>query len=114
MECLVDAASLDIRLVFRRVVWSFKTDRAETTPAEKTNDPTPKSIRDVPQFSTLANRRGKARKSTARIATQVTTIIAARYVVRNGWTGKGSNPFDLEEEPSCFCAVRRGGGFAFW
>lgn len=30
------------------------------------------------------------RKSTERMETQVATIIAARYVVRNGWIGRDS------------------------
>ena len=51
-------------------------DLAETTPAEKTKDPTPKSINEVPQVSTLANRRGKILKSTANMERQVTIIMA--------------------------------------
>ena len=57
---------------------ALSRERAETTPAEKTKDPTPRSIKEVPQFSTLAKRRGKTGKSTARIARQVTTIMAPR------------------------------------
>lgn len=70
---------------------------AETTPAENTNEPTPISIKDVPQFSALANRRGKIRKSTAKIARHVTIIIEARYVVRNGLDG--SEGFPDEDVP---------------
>jgi hypothetical protein len=55
---------------------SFKADRADTTPAVKTNEPTPMSINDVPQFSTFAKRRGKTGKSTASIAMHVMTIMA--------------------------------------
>lgn len=57
---------------------AFKRERAETTPAEKTKDPTPRSMREVPQFSTLAKRRGKMGKSTAKMAMHVTTIMAPR------------------------------------
>lgn len=57
---------------------SFSDDRAETTPFVKTNDPTPISIKDVPQFSAFAKRRGKMRKSTAKMAMQVITIMAPR------------------------------------
>ncbi len=61
----------------------FSTDRADTSPAENTNDPTPRSINDVPQVSTFANRRGKTWKSTARMAMQVTISMQPRYVVTN-------------------------------
>jgi hypothetical protein len=47
---------------------TFRRDRAETTPTEKTKDPTPRSMREVPQFSTLAKRRGKMRKSTGEVS----------------------------------------------
>ena len=70
----------DLRWVV--LVWcverTFRRERAETTPAEKTKDPTPRSMREVPQFSTLAKRRGKMGKSTARIAMHVTVIMAPR------------------------------------
>ena len=49
-------------------------------------------MREVPQFSTFANRRGKTRKSTARMARQVITNIPPRYVVRKGRTGKALKP----------------------
>lgn len=62
----------------------LRIERADTNPPENTKEPTPKSMSDVPQFSTLAKRRGKTLKSTARMATQVIIIIAARYVVRKG------------------------------
>ncbi len=52
--------------------------RAETTPAEKTKEPTPRSMRDVPQVSTLAKRRGKMRKSTARMERHVAIIMLPR------------------------------------
>ena len=68
---------------------AFNSGRAPTRPAEKTKEPTPTSINDVPHVSTFANRRGKRRKSTARMAMQVTTIIAPRYVVRKGFLGRG-------------------------
>ena len=74
-ECFTEAASLLNNGVDFLLNWSFQIDRAETTPAEKTKEPTPMSISEVPQFSTFAYRRGKIRKSTANIATQVTTII---------------------------------------
>ena len=51
---------------------------ADTTPAEKTKEPTPKSIREVPHVSTLANLRGKTGKSTASMAIHVATIIVPR------------------------------------
>lgn len=57
---------------------ALRTLRALTRPEEKTKEPTPRSISEVPQFSTLAKRRGKMRKSTARMATQVMTIMAPR------------------------------------
>lgn len=56
----------------------FRIERAETTPAENTKDPTPRSIKDVPQVSTLAKRRGNTGKSTARMARVVATSIAPR------------------------------------
>lgn len=56
----------------------LRIERAETTPPVNTKDPTPMSMSDVPQFSTFANRRGKMRKSTARMAMQVITIIEPR------------------------------------
>ena len=57
---------------------ALRRERAETTPAEKTKEPTPRSMREVPQFSTFAKRRGKTGKSTARMARQVTAIMAPR------------------------------------
>src|SRR4030081_2550930 len=79
------------RRVLSAVVWpssfSFKIVRAATMPAEKTNDPTPTSIKDVPQVSTFANRRGKTLKSTARIPRHVAIIIDPRYIVKNGFLG---------------------------
>ena len=54
------------------------SDRAETTPAEKTNEPTPRSMREVPHVSTLAKRRGKMGKSTARMARMVVIIMPPR------------------------------------
>lgn len=57
---------------------SFRIGRAATVPAEKTNEPTPRSISEVPQLSAFAKRRGKTRKSTARIAMQVIAIMVPR------------------------------------
>jgi hypothetical protein len=42
------------------------------------NDPAPTSIRPTPVVSVLPNRRGKAGKSTARIATAVASVMEAR------------------------------------
>ena len=80
MEWRMEDPSLCARVRFAAVLllWLLRPDRADTTPPEKTNDPTPRSMRDVPQFSTLANRRGKTRKSTARMAMQVMIIMAPR------------------------------------
>ena len=69
--------------------FSFNIGLAATTPAENTNDPTPTSISDVPQFSTFANLRGNILKSTARIAMDVMTIIDPLYVVKNCFLGSG-------------------------
>lgn len=70
---------------------NFKTGLADTKPAEKTNDPTPMSIKDVPQFSTFAKRLGKVRKSTARMTIHVTMIMAPLYAVMKGLIGNGSD-----------------------
>lgn len=59
-------------------------------PAEKTKEPTPMSMSEVPQFSTLAKRRGKTLKSTASMAAQVMTIMVPLYVVTKGLMGRGS------------------------
>ena len=42
------------------------------------NDPAPTSIIPTPMVSVLPNRRGKAGKSTARIATAVASVMEAR------------------------------------
>ena len=85
-----------------------RTGLVETNPAEKTKDPTPISISDVPQVSTFAKRLGKTRKSTARIATHVETIIVPLYAVTKGRTGSGSRFSWLSES---FLGVLVGGGF---
>ena len=92
----------------------LRIERAETTPPENTKEPTPKSMRDVPQFSTLAKRRGKTLKSTARIATQVMTIIAERYVVMKGWIGRGSELPELCSLVEESFSDRRGGFDFCW
>ncbi|KAH3686603.1 hypothetical protein WICPIJ_002402 [Wickerhamomyces pijperi] len=57
-------------------------------PIEKTNEPTPRSINEVPQVSTLAKALGKIGKSTARIEIDVRINIEDRYAVRDGFCGK--------------------------
>lgn len=57
---------------------------------EKTNDPTPRSISEVPQVSTLANLRGNTGKSTAKIAKAVMIIIEPRYAVMKGFFGRNA------------------------
>lgn len=66
------------RGVARPSARSFSTGREATRPAEKTKDPTPISISEVPQVSTFANLRGNSRKSTARMHMHVTTIMFPR------------------------------------
>jgi hypothetical protein len=88
--------------------------RADTTPMLKTKDPTPMSISEVPQFSTFAKRRGKMRKSTARMAAQVMIIMPPRYMVTKGLKGKGFC-FASCEVDAGFAVARRwrvGDGFA--
>ena len=75
----------------RPIAFSRNTGRAATSPAEKTKDPTPRSMREVPHVSTLAKRLGNSRKSTARIATQVAIIMQPRKFVRNGFVDRISN-----------------------
>ena len=50
-------------------------------PEENTNAPGPRSIRPVPYVSAFAKRRGKIRKSTAKMAVQVYVTWAARNSV---------------------------------
>ena len=77
--------------------------RAATIPAAKTKDPTPMSMSDVPKLSVFAKRLGNtAGKSTARMLVQVMIIMAPRYVVMNGLTGKGSRSFAVA---SCLDSV---------
>ncbi|EGA86262.1 Gwt1p [Saccharomyces cerevisiae VL3] len=63
----------------------FNSALEETIPLLKTNDPTPRSIRDVPQVSTLANLLGKIGKSTAKMAIAVRISIPPRYAVIYGF-----------------------------
>src|SRR6478609_7435903 len=77
--------------VVRPIAFSRNTGRAATSPAEKTKDPTPRSMREVPHVSTLAKRLGNRRKSTARIATQVAIIMQPRKFVRKGFVDRISN-----------------------
>ena len=77
------------------------TGLAATSPAEKTNEPTPMSIKEVPQVSTFAKRRGKTRKSTARIARHVIIIMPPLYAVMKGRIGSGLNFSSSESLPDC-------------
>lgn len=86
---------------------SFRIGLAATRPAEKTKDPTPTSITDVPQFSTFAKRRGKILKSTASMAIHVMTIMLPLYMVRNGFIGRSSGLC------ADFAAKLETGGLAF-
>ena len=82
---------------------------ADTRPAENTNDPTPKSIKDVPHVSTFPKRRGKTGKSTANIARHVMMIMPPLYAVRNGRTGRGfGSSFSF---PFCTGYLMGGAGF---
>jgi len=78
MEALVAAsvAALTVYDMAKAIDKSMSV--TEITLVEKTKEPTPRSIREVPQFSTLAKRRGNIGKSTARIARHVTIIMAPR------------------------------------
>jgi hypothetical protein len=51
------------------------------SPEEKTKEPGPMSMRPTPKVSAFAKRLGKMWKSTARIATHVYAVKAARNVV---------------------------------
>lgn len=76
--------------------------RELTNPIENTNEPTPKSIREVPQVSTLANLLGKTLKSTAKIAKLVIMSMWALYAVMNDFLGRSCFSADF----SCL--------FSFW
>ena len=85
---------------------AFSVGLDETNPAEKTKDPTPRSIKDVPQVSTFAKRLGKALKSTARMARHVIIIIPPLYAVMNGLTGNGSDLLRASGILSCFLVAK--------
>ena len=88
IECPIEFLSLELNEDDLPSLLALRAARTDTTPAEKTKDPTPRSISEVPQFSTFANRRGKILKSTARMAAHVTTIIEPLYMVTKGLIGK--------------------------
>lgn len=60
---------------------------ADTRPCEKTNDPTPRSIRETPKDSHFANIRGNTGKSTAGIASTVISIMCALYTDKDIMNG---------------------------